>query len=878
MRKTVFISLSLFFLLLGATASKGKLPGYFIADEAGYYMMTESLARDGDLRFTPQDLERTFRDWPNGPEGLILKTTDNGETVWYGKPYLYPLLAVPFYLALGTRGFVFLNLLMLLVMCGMGYRYLTRGAEDEAERNRAMAFAFTFFLLSASFCYAFWLQPEVLNIFLVFCGCYFAFPPVSPITGMSTGSGDKTSGNPFWRIALAAGFLALAASLKPVSALFLPLLLAGIRPPGRSAARKLLVATVFVLLAAGAYHGFSRLTAGGWSPYRGERRSFNHESGYPGQRPAEELWTRIGKTGQEERYEGWTLAGRNPRYHLSPDKLFYNSIYYLVGRHTGIFVYFFPALACLAGVAAVWRRRDAWRIWLLLAIVGHALFFFILMPHNYQGGGGFIGNRYFVFSYPAFFFLRLRAPGRGWLTVCWVAAGLFLSQLIFTPFGAVTDRPTLQAHTRNAIFRLLPYEATLRYIPGYRNYWHGGTQVRLMDGKAYWDNGEAGHFWVRGKSATRVLYASPMPLERMVFHVSDPEVEISGGWADGSTVLVDPELNPDNDPHYRLFRPRGTLTRVRLAYDTERPYSFYTLRFSTAKGTLPYLEDPESRDKRYLGCRVEYLGNGTRVDNPWFYRGSITPDVDPVPLLSGGRAGDLVELPVRVTNRSPFAWRETDEQPVQLAYHWFDAATGERVVWDGLRTPLSGLGSRGDTIDLPMVVRLPAAPGTYLFQPDLVCPGAAWFSTRGDDAFPRYEVTVPESTAEEGPVWTDAAWYRAALAEVSLPPRFVAGERTAVTVTLENHGTAPWATDALPSVRLSYHWIDETGRVAVHDGLHTALRTPLAPGESTTVEMRVDSPPAPGRYTLELDLVCEGVAWFAAVNGGPLHRLDVRVE
>ncbi len=285
MRKTVFICLSLFLLLLGATASKGKLPGYFIADEAGYYMMTESLARDGDLRFTLQDLERTWQDWPNGPEGVILKTVDGGETVYYGKPYLYSLLAVPFYLVLGVRGFVFLNLLLLLIMSALGYRYLARGAADESDRNRALAFALTFFLLSASFCYAFWLQPEVLNIFIVFCGCYFAFPPLHPITGMSTGAGDKTSGNPVWRIALAAGFLALAASLKPISILFLPLLLAGVRPRGRGSARKLVVAAVFILLAAGAYHGISRIAGGGWSPYVGDRRSFDHQSGYPGQHP-----------------------------------------------------------------------------------------------------------------------------------------------------------------------------------------------------------------------------------------------------------------------------------------------------------------------------------------------------------------------------------------------------------------------------------------------------------------------------------------------------------------------------------------------------------------------------------------------------------------
>lgn len=876
MRKTVFICLSLFLLLLGATASKGKLPGHFIADEAGYYMMTESLARDGDLRFTLEDLERTCQDWPNGPEGLILKTTDGGQTVWYGKPYLYSLLAVPFYLVLGARGFVFFNLLMLLVMSALGYRYLARGAEDESGRNRALAFALTFFLLSASFSYAFWFQPEVFNIFLVFCGCYFAFPPVSPATGMSTGAGDKTSGNPIWRIVLAAGFLALAASLKPVSILYLPLLLAGMRPLKPGGMRKLLVAAVFVLLAAGAYHGISRIGAGGWSPYRGDRRSFNHQSGYPGQHPVEELWTRVGKTGKKENYEGWTLAGKDPRYYFNPRKLAYNSFYYLLGRHTGILVYFFPCLVCLAGLVTERHWRDPWRLWLLLAIAGHAFFFFVLMPHNFQGGGGFIGNRYFVFSYPAFFFLRRLPPGRGWLVASWAVAGLFLSQLIFTPFGAVTHRPTLQAHTRNPVFRLLPYEATLRYIPGYRVYWHGGTQVRLMDGNAYWEKDDD-WFWVRGESTTRVQYASPVPLERMVFHVSDPEVEISGGWASGSTVLEDPQMNPDNDPHIRLFQPRGTLVKVQMAYRYE-PYWFYTLTFRTRKGTLPYLENPESRDKRYLGCRVEYLGNGAREDNPWAFRGSVDLGADAAARLAQADAGGLVSLPVRVVNHTPFRWQEGDEGPVQISYHWFNAETGDRVVWDGLRTPLHDLAGRGGFSELEMAIRLPDEPGDYLFQPDIVCPGIDWFSTWAEDRFPRYPVSVAVPLPGEGPEWRQEAYYQAAVTSLELPPNFPSGGETGVTVTLENRGTSTWSTEGLPSVRLSYHWLDSQGHTVIHNGLHTALPLPLGPGETTTVLVRIGCPAEPGTYILELDLLCEGINWFAARSGAPLKRVEVDVS
>jgi glycosyltransferase involved in cell wall biosynthesis len=56
----------------------------------------------------------------------------------------------------------------------------------------------------------------------------------------------------------------------------------------------------------------------------------------------------------------------------------------------------------------------------------------------------------------------------------------------------------------------------------------------------------------------------------------------------------------------------------------------------------------------------------------------------------------------------------------------------------------------------------------------------------------------------------------------------------------------------------------------VWDGLRTDLPTPIAPGMRVTVEMRVDSPPAPGEYQLVPDLVEEGVTWFSHQQVPPL--------
>ncbi len=79
-----------------------------------------------------------------------------------------------------------------------------------------------------------------------------------------------------------------------------------------------------------------------------------------------------------------------------------------------------------------------------------------------------------------------------------------------------------------------------------------------------------------------------------------------------------------------------------------------------------------------------------------------------------------------------------------------------------------------------------------------------------------------------------------------------------------------------PPIVASYHWLDATGAVVVRDGVRTPLPRPVAPGESCEMTLRVDTPPAPGRYTLAVDLVEEGVTWFSGA-GAPLLRRTLKI-
>jgi hypothetical protein len=144
----------------------------------------------------------------------------------------------------------------------------------------------------------------------------------------------------------------------------------------------------------------------------------------------------------------------------------------------------------------------------------------VLLPHfqfNWHGGGGFIGNRYFVNALPAVLFLVTRiAPA--WLPVVGFAlGGIFVGPILFTPFGAPVPYPTLQAHVRNSPFRFFPFERTLaRQIPGYRGqvgngvYFFGRRDVLNSVGESLWAvGGKPVEIWVQ----------TDRPLARPVFEV-----------------------------------------------------------------------------------------------------------------------------------------------------------------------------------------------------------------------------------------------------------------------------------------------------------------------------------------------------------------------
>jgi len=114
--------------------------------------------------------------------------------------------------------------------------------------------------------------------------------------------------------------------------------------------------------------------------------------------------------------------------------------------------------------------------------------------------------------------------------------------------------------------------------------------------------------------------------------------------------------------------------------------------------------------------------------------------------------------------------------------------------------------------------------------------------------------------------------------EVHAPPRVRAGQTFAVATRVRNVSEATWPAGGVYPVALAYHWQTPDGEDVVFDGTRTALAGDVAPGAWARFRASIEAPAEPGRYVLVLDLVYEGVSWFAERTGGTVARVEIEVS
>ncbi len=603
------LALSLVLVLSPLALQKPGLPVTLKADEPAYLLMALSLAHDGDLRCDTGDLARLFEEYPYLPvDNLILASPDGWHTVFFGKPYIYSLLAAPLAGWLGSNGLLTFNMLLFVAMLWMGFVFL-RATNDEAT---AALFTVGFFLLSSTFAYVFWLQPELLNMCSVMACLFFGlhrfnYPP----------------GNRWWpRLAsvISGAALVFAVYNKPFLALLgVPVLLSYLLARRwRATAAWLSAALAGMALVA----AVSWALTGQVTPYLGVDRAgvpvktphvmpIQPVGPAPGSPAA--IQAAADRHGEKKTHSAsWNWLFTKPV--TTAGEVVDDLRYFLIGRHSGMLAYQPFAFLCLGLFAfAGWRGSRAWLRWTILASLGVvALAFILQIPFNWHGGGGFVGNRYFINAYPAFLFLVTAIRPRLLLVAGWAVGGLFTLPFITAPLGAVVPSPTLQAHTRSAAHQLLPYDLVLREIPGYLGYVEDSIYIRGRRDQvrlAPRPEGPA-ELLLRGADRVELIVQTTVPLRQLTVAISSPSannpVTLRLG-KDRRQIIAGPDWQ-----QLTLAAGKPLLIRdERSMDDFTHPYRVwaYRLMIETERGEIPAWHG-RGQHHFYLGSRLKILGQG----------------------------------------------------------------------------------------------------------------------------------------------------------------------------------------------------------------------------------------------------------------------------
>lgn len=571
-------------------------------DEATYVSMALSLAYDGDLKFRPEDLHRFQRLYGSGPEGIFLKQgyhlgvdvaakwppvslvkTPNPPRAGleFGKPFAYAVAAAPFVRIAGLRGLLLFNVLLLASVMWMAWRFASARIGPAAGVLLAVAFVGA----SVIGVYAVWLTSEVFNFAVVFAAYFlWLYKEVAPPAVLER---HGWLGRPSTDVA-AAALLGFATFSKPPNVLLvLPLMatLCGRRRWRRCAG----VCAIFLLTSAGAF-ALNGVVSGELNYQGGDRRTFYGR--YPYSDP-DATFDRMGHEMVTARPDSESLFAPQVLWPL----LEHNAVYFFVGRHAGLIPYFFPGVLILA----LWLVRPrSWALWQILSaltLAASVLLLLVFAPYSWSGGGGPIGNRYFLSLYPVLFFLLpLRAPR--WPAIFSFLGLVVVGPLLLHPLSA-SKQPWHNAE--HGIVRALPVELTMvDDLPvrlGPRGRIPFGPEpaalLYFLDEATFSPEGRG--FWVAGDAATDIIVRTERPIARVKFLVRSGvpnRVSLAMG---GRRASLD--LQPDETATVTLDVGSGVVyTHGSRAY---------VLSMETSNGFVPRLVDRGSADTRFLGMFVQ---------------------------------------------------------------------------------------------------------------------------------------------------------------------------------------------------------------------------------------------------------------------------------
>jgi hypothetical protein len=472
-----------------------------------------------------------WREFPSGPEGIFLKRGRDVQGVsvarsvpffhidgpadwdagrlYYAKSFIFPLFAAPFVWMFGTNGFLVFHALLMTLCYACAYAFLAARSHPIA----AMLFAGVFLVASVVPVYMVWLTPDFFNLALVLTSYFFwSYKEVatdSPTVAQRAWSRVWLRGS---RSDLVAAILLGVATFSKPTHIFLiaPLLVLSL--VRRQWPRALVIGGSFAAVVGGLFAWNVAIT-GDWNYQGGDRKTFyGIYGGFPFQNERA-TFDSVGEDRATDRVPLEVLTSRDAFVHVLRNNL----VYFFLGRHHGFVPYFFPGVVAMGLFAMAKGQRRLFQWLALAAALGSALFLILYMPFTYSGGGGPVGNRYYLAVYPVFLFLT---PPLASVTSALLGAGigaLFTANLTFNPFY-VSVHPA--EHPKAVPYRWLPAEMTLvndlpvNVTPSKSRQPLGGEppiMAYFLDDNAYARENDA--FWVRGESRAELMLRAPVVME-----------------------------------------------------------------------------------------------------------------------------------------------------------------------------------------------------------------------------------------------------------------------------------------------------------------------------------------------------------------------------
>ena len=681
-----------------------------IGDEGTFMAMAASLADEGDLRFDERDEQRIRQQPKGGRWVVILQQTPSG--LAYSKPAPFPLLAAPFQRLFGEFGLVLCNGLALALALVLAFEFARRlGPADLAALT-----VVTFVGASCVMTYVVWRISDSLQLSLALAGLVLCVAALRPA--------ERPATNPLGRF-LESSWAAWigAIALGVVAVMRYPNALLGI---GASAAylvnrrwRRGLVMLALFGLSFLTASGVNWLMTGAAVPYKAKRTSFNIQTGYPVDVESEETEYFAARPATQ-------TMGVKPA--LEPKISLYSSLYFFLGRHTGLLLYFSAALLLLG--TALWRP-DRTGLVMLAAGLGIAAFYLVYMPRNYFGGEGFVGNRYFLSGYAALFVALPRLPRRRWIFLTWAIALVAFGSAAMSVMTTRERDQGSQNHAYAGVFRLLPYESTASAIDGRRDrYWSDEFQ-RFVDPFA-----EVGRLDFRlrtGEPAAEIQVANQRPagVMRFLINTNTPEAVLEyRDWRSRQQFDIKAEETRSEASAVVEILPSPAWRQQDYWFAPGEP--FLVRNFRLALRTL---------DGSPAQAEVHYLG---RYHQPVRIYDRAVLKLD---LPTTAQAGTTTVLPIRVRNASRQPWHSERVLPVLLGYILRPHDGGMPV--EGERTPMPEPVKPGQVLAREMTVHWPSTPGDYDLLVDLRIEGVGWFREENGEPLAQGVVHVLPASAEE---------------------------------------------------------------------------------------------------------------------------------